>query len=188
METPLKITYRNVKKTKELDGLINEKCAKLEEACDHIISCNVTVEKPQEHLKNGSAYRVRINLRVPPGHEVVVKREPGEGDMHEPLSSVVIDVFDSAWRNLKKLSDVQSRRIKKHPAQEVNAFVQELFKDKGYGFLEGVDGRKIYFHKNSVLGNKFDRLRVGDGVRYLEEMGEKGPQARSVQVEYKPPL
>jgi len=42
--------------------------------------------------------------------------------------------------------------------------------------------REIYFHKNSVLGRAFPRLKVGTTVRFAEEQGERGPQASTVHV------
>ena len=47
--------------------------------------------------------------------------------------------------------------------------------------FETADGRDIYFHRNSVLDNAFDRLTVGSEVRFVEEIGEKGPQASTVR-------
>ena len=49
------------------------------------------------------------------------------------------------------------------------------------GFLKTSTGREIYFNKNSVLGRGFDFLNLGDEVRFVEEMGENGPQASSVE-------
>jgi hypothetical protein len=40
----------------------------------------------------------------------------------------------------------------------------------------------VYFHRNSLLNEEFHRLRVGAGVRFVEGIGEKGPQATTVQV------
>ena len=43
-------------------------------------------------------------------------------------------------------------------------------------------GREIYFHRNSVLGGEFPRLKVNSRVTYAEEMGKKGPQASTVKL------
>ena len=40
----------------------------------------------------------------------------------------------------------------------------------------------IYFHRNSALDNAFDKLEVGSEVRFVEEMGERGPQASTVTL------
>ena len=45
-----------------------------------------------------------------------------------------------------------------------------------------LDGREVYFHKNSVLAPGFDHLEVGHEVHFAEEMGEKGPQASTVRL------
>ena len=56
---------------------------------------------------------------------------------------------------------------------------------KECGFIETPDGREIYFHRNSLLNADFDRIEIGDLVRFHEEAGEKGSQASTVHVEGK---
>jgi cold shock CspA family protein len=51
---------------------------------------------------------------------------------------------------------------------------------QGYGFIETADGREVYFHRNSVRDDAFEHLTVASEVRFVEEMGEKGPQAKRV--------
>lgn len=50
-----------------------------------------------------------------------------------------------------------------------------------FGFIETTDGRQIYFHRNSVLNGGFARLDLGARVVYVEEAGEKSPQASTVK-------
>jgi len=57
-----------------------------------------------------------------------------------------------------------------------------LFPKQDYGFLETPDGREIYFHRNSVLHPGFDRLEIGTEVRFVEELGQEGPQASTVAI------
>jgi cold shock CspA family protein len=47
-------------------------------------------------------------------------------------------------------------------------------------FLETPDGREIDFHQNSVRQAKLVDLTVGAEVRFVEELGDKGPLATSV--------
>jgi cold shock CspA family protein len=63
--------------------------------------------------------------------------------------------------------------------------IAELFPQDDYGMITSADGREIYFHRNSLLNADFDKLREGTSVRYVEEAGDKGPQASSVRVESK---
>jgi cold shock CspA family protein len=55
-----------------------------------------------------------------------------------------------------------------------------LFAD--YGFAEAPDGQEVYFHKNSVADNAFDKLEVGSEVRLViaENEGVEGAQASTV--------
>jgi cold shock CspA family protein len=64
--------------------------------------------------------------------------------------------------------------------------VVRLFRDEGFGFIKSMEGREIYFHRNSLVENDFDRLEIGTGVRWDEEEGEEGPQATSVRIVDKP--
>jgi cold shock CspA family protein len=186
MRVPPEISFRNLEKTEFLEDLIREKVARLERLCDYLISCRVAVESPQEHQESGQPFRVRIDLKVPPGHELVATKEPTEGDIHNELPGVLRDAFGALERQLKKLVEQQRGEIKRHPEQETNAFVSKIFKEENYGFLKALDGREVYFHRNSVLQDDFDRLEVGTGVRYVEVQGEEGPQASTVQVLDKP--
>jgi cold shock CspA family protein len=186
MQIPLEITYRGVEKTEAIEELIRRKARKLERICNHITSARVAVESSQKHQRSGSPYRVRIYLSVPPGHELVVKREENKGHVHEQLPTIVRAAFDAAERQLKELVEKQRGEVKSHPEQERMALVDKLFPEEGYGFLKTVDGRGLYFHRNSVLSDNFDRLEIGTGVRYVEAMGEKGPQASTVQIVDKP--
>jgi cold shock CspA family protein/ribosome-associated translation inhibitor RaiA len=183
MKVPLEISFKGIPNTTQIEELIRSKVAKLERVCGYISSCRVAVEKRQEHQSIGNPYRVRIGMTVPPGHELVVRREPSQGDMHDPLEVVLKDAFNTASRRLQKLVDLQHGQRKIHPDQQVAAIVHRLFPEQGYGFLRTVDTQEeIYFHRNSVLHNDFDRLRIGMGVRYTAEAGDKGPQATAVQV------
>jgi cold shock CspA family protein len=40
----------------------------------------------------------------------------------------------------------------------------------------------VYFSRASVLDGAFDDLTVGSPVAFVEEAGEKGPQASTVRV------
>lgn len=187
MKVPVEIVFKGIEHSDEVEALIREEADKLERVCNYMIRCRVAVEKRQQHQDVGNPYRVRIDLTVPPGHELVVKREPSKGDMHDPLDIVIKHAFNSAARQLQKLVEQQRGHVKTHPDQQVTAVVHKLFPNEGYGFLRTVDTQdEIYFHRNSVLHDDFDRLTIGLGVRYTAELGEKGLQATSVQIVDKP--
>jgi len=185
MEIPPEIAYRNIDKSADLEELIREKAAKLDEIHDKLISCRIAVEKAQEQ-SSGSPYRVRIVLRLPPGRELVVTREPGEGQVNEKATTAVISAFDAIRRRLVKFKQKQQGEVKTHPQPDLIGHVVRLFRENDYGFIRSVEGRELFFHRNSVLNEDFDRLEIGTGVRYFPGEGEKGPQASTVQIIDKP--
>ena len=72
-------------------------------------------------------------------------------------------------------------QVKRHEAAPQGR-VARLFPEEGYGFIESVDGREIYFHRNAVVNGGFERLAVGAAVRFAEASGDKGPQASTVHA------
>ncbi|MFO7445452.1 MAG: HPF/RaiA family ribosome-associated protein [Ignavibacteriaceae bacterium] len=182
MQVPLEIYYKDVNKTDSIEELIRSKVSKLEKMCDYITSCSVAVERPHSTVRRGNPYRIRIDMRLPPGNEVIVTKEPGDNDKDDPLQAVIRDAFEAAEKQIKKIVQIQRNDVKKHPEQEIRAIVDRVYPDEGYGFIKTINGREIYFHRNSVVNEEFEKLAAGTGVRFFEEDGEKGPQASTVQV------
>jgi len=186
MQVPLELSFRNVHRTDELEELIRRKVTKLERLCDYIISCRVAVELLQKYPDTGNPYKVRIDVKVPPSHEIVAKQTASEGDMHDPLETIINKTFRAAERQLRELTDRQHGETKTHPRQQVMGMIHQLYPERGYGFIKTIDtGEDIYFHRNSVLHDDISRLTIGTGVRFTAELGEKGLQASTVEVVYK---
>ncbi len=117
MQLPVEISYRGVTKSDEIEGLVRDKAARLDKFCDHITRCDVIIEHPNQAQHSGNPFRVRIDLTVPPGHELVVDEKPGKHEMHEPLSKVINDSFKHMERQLKELTERQHQKVKTHENQ-----------------------------------------------------------------------
>ena len=178
MQLPVNITYRGVEKTDEIDNLIRTKAARLDRFCDHISRCDIAVEQPNHLQQSGSPFRVRVDVTVPPGHELIADERQNEHQLHEPLTKIINDAFKNMERQVKELSEMQRREIKTHV--EPRALISKLFAD--YGFITGFMGADIYFHRNAVRGTNFEDLKIGMEVRYDESHGEMGPHASTVHV------
>ncbi len=175
MQLPVHVTLRDIAPSEAVEGYIRERAAKLDAFYDKIMGCRVVVEAPVRHHRKGGPFKVRIDLTVP-GDELVVNRQSDED-----LYVAIREAFDAIRRRLEDYARRQRGSVKAHEAFP-QARVSKLFPEEGYGFLETPDGSEIYFHRNSVLGEGFDRLEIGAEVRFVEEMGEQGPQASTVTV------
>ncbi|HUI28163.1 MAG TPA: HPF/RaiA family ribosome-associated protein [Candidatus Kryptonia bacterium] len=180
MQVPVQITFRDMKPSEAVEARILERAAKLEAYYDRIISCRVIVEAPHRHHHQGKLFHIRIDVKVPDG-ELVVSREPAEHHAHEDVFVAVRDAFNAVQRRLEDYARRQRHDVKVHEPP-LSARVGRLFPADEYGFIETTDGREIYFHKHSVLNEDFDQLQVGSEVQFVEEQGDKGPQASTVRV------
>ncbi|HWQ32862.1 MAG TPA: HPF/RaiA family ribosome-associated protein [Blastocatellia bacterium] len=198
MKLPVQITFRNMESSAAVETRIREEAAKLEEFYDRIMGCRVVVEMPHQHRQRGRRFHIRIDLTVP-GGEIVVNQEPSlhgslqrvEGERrvknaevlapHKDAYVAIRDAFRAARRQLQDHVRKRTGAARQHEAMP-RARVSRLFPEKGYGFLETPDGVEIYFHRNSVLNGGFEHLLVGTRVSFVEEQGDKGPQASTVKA------
>lgn len=188
MNVPMELSWKNIDNKEILEDIIREKAAKLEHVCDYISSIRGAVED-DENQKSHTNKRVRLEITVPPGNDIVVEKKPGPDERGIEAAALIRQAFEAARRQLLELKDKQRNEVKTHPRQQVNAVVDEIMTEEDYGYIKTVDtGRRLYFHKNSVLHNDFDRLTIGTGVDFNEEQGDKGPQASSIRLVEKPDL
>lgn len=175
MQLPLQITARDFELTYAIEAAIREKAGKLDNFCNRIMGCRVMIEIPHRHHQKGCLYHVRIDMTVP-GGRLVAKREP-----HVDLYVALRDAFDAARRQLQGYARRRRGGIRFHEGAS-RARVIRLFSADGYGFLESADGREVYFHRDSVADDGFDRLQAGTEVRYVEARGDEGPRAGFVTI------
>jgi cold shock CspA family protein len=184
MDWPTQITFRNMPRFEEIESVVRREATKLGRYSRRITGCRVAIERPQRFQRQGNTYRVRLAVSAASPRPIVVTREPRNSDMHDDLRTIVISAFKAARRQLQSVVELQ--RGEEKPPRELRALVVRLFADKGYGFLKTPDGEELYFHRNSVLHDDFERLAVGTEVRFDESEGDEGPQASTVQIVNKP--
>ena len=172
------ITFHGVDRSAAIEDAIIKRIQRLEKFYDRIMGCRVAVEAPHRHQRSGKHYRVRIDLTVP-GGEIVVGREPDETAAHADVYVAIRDAFNALGRRLQDHARL-TRGVPKPRVGSLHGRVVKLFGAEGYGFLTTREGREVYFNQQAVLNGGFQRLAIGDEVRFDEERGEQGPQASTV--------
>ena len=195
MQVPLEINFHNTRSSDKLRSQIEERAARLDHLYSNLISCRTVLDRPS-HQHNGNGWRVKVELLMPPRHELVVIKDTSEHpeDSQDSAGVVIDDAFDSLEAQLKKAIAKQKGEVKLHTPQHATAVIESLVEDHGFlregpplrgaagGATEG-EGRLIYFHRNSLVGpSSFGELTVGTKVEFAEEQGAEGPQARFVSV------
>ena len=179
MPASVQLTFRDMDSSPAIAAHVDRRAAKLDTFFDRLTSCHVVVEAPHRHSKHGSKFHVRIDMHVP-GKELVISKNAN--DLKDDLHAVLDDAFGDAERVLESHAR-HARGDVRHHERPPHGVIAKVFHDRGYGFIEAEgDGHEVYFHQNSVLDAKFERLSPGMKVWFAEEDGDKGPQASTVHV------
>jgi cold shock CspA family protein len=195
---PTQVTFRGLPHSDDLESEVRECVAWLEQFYAGIVRCRVIIGVPHRHRHDGRHFHVRIELTVPGGPPIVVGHEPSlhgrlkhtEKEEHHKEAEIesvhryaavaIREAFDSARRRLEDFAREQRGTVKAHELP-AHGQVVEIERTGGYGFIQAGENR-LYFHRASVLDDAFEGLTVGTRVAFVEEQGEKGPQASTVRI------
>ena len=180
MQQPLQVYFHNLEPSPAVEANVRKRAERLELFYDKLMSCRVTIEAPHKHHHQGNIYSVTIDVRIP-GGEVVASRSSGEHHAHEDVYVAIRDAFDAIGRRLQDKVNKTRGRVKRHETPP-HGRITEIYPLDNYGIITESGGREIYFNRNSVVNADFDRLDVDAEVRFVEEAGDKGPQASSVYL------
>lgn len=179
MLLPIQITWRGIEPSAALETRIRELAQRLEKFSSQIVHCHVVIELPHKHAHQGHLYEVHIQITTP-GAQIIVQREHRERHTHEDPYVALRDAFRAARRQLEDYERERRQDVKGHTLEPMG-WVSELYPAEDFGRIATSDGRSLYFHRHSVVGGDFERLTTGMGVRFVEESGERGPQASTVK-------
>jgi len=195
---PTQVTFQGIDHSDALEATVHERVAWLEQFRAGIVGCRVRIEVPHRHRRGGQHVDVHLEVTVPGAPPVVVSHHPS---LHGPLKDVeepahrkgsevaaehryahvaIRDAFDTMRRRLQDGVRVQRGATKTHDVPS-HGLVEEVSPIDGHGFIKTED-RLVYFNRASVLDGAFDELAPGTPVAFVEEKGEKGPQASTVRV------
>lgn len=179
METPLQITYRHVAKSEALEDLILRKLEDLEQH-GQVQGCRVVIEAPNRPAPGGKRYHVTLAIHVR-GDEIVVRQGPVGHKGHDEVEVAISEAFHAARRRLQDHERRIRGQTKLHEPTQVRGHVAKIFHLERYGFVATPDGREVFFHENAVRAGGFDRLAVGDAVRFVERDDGEGIRATAVR-------
>jgi len=180
MQTSAQIEFEGFQATPELQASIDQHIAELESRFGRVTAGRVMVRGPGDRHQSGGQYQVSIRLALPDGREVNVGRTPKQDERYADLTFAVDNAFKRARRQLQDRARLMQGQTKQHENQPIGT-VLRIDPSGEFGFLEAADGREIYFNCNSVLGGA-SNIMVGTRVSYVEEIGDKGPQASTVKT------
>lgn len=181
LQVPIQISFDDIPASDKVRSQVEAAAVALEQFNDHITSCRVALSAPDQRHRSGGLYDIRVTLRMPPRREIVVSHKAQDRPEREHLDVALREAFALVRRQVQDAVRNLRGDVKLHVEPD-HGKVTKLFDDDGYGFIETPDGQEIYFHRNSVVNGGFDKLTIGQDVRFVETVGDKGPQASTVKA------
>ncbi len=184
---PFQITFLDFSESDAIWLAVQKRIEKLEHFFERIVRVEVAISLPHRHRRYDRLFHIQIHVFLP-GEDIVINRKPLRNEAHRDVYVAIRDSFNSAERLLREKSTSIRDRSRAHRSESHQTEgqhvgkISKLFFNDGYGFLTTYDGREFYFDKRSLLNKKFDNLEVGEKVKFLEELGEEGPQATSMSA------
>lgn len=99
MQTPLKITFKEMEPSAAIESDIRTHAERLERLFDRITGCHVTVGETTRSHRHGKLYNCIIDITVP-GSEIVAGHAGPNDHAHEDVHVAIRDAFDAAGRRL----------------------------------------------------------------------------------------
>jgi len=181
MQVPAEITYGNCEPSEELRAEIARQLDRLEKFSGRITSCHVLVEAPKTRHRKGDPFRIELRIAMPERRDVLVCRQRGDVPEDEHPLVALHRAFHTARRQIEDAAREMRGAVKTHETPD-HGRVARFLAGEDCGFIETDDGYEIFFSRNAVLNDAFDQLVVGSEVRFVEQEGDKGPQASSVRL------
>jgi len=153
---------------------IEREARKLATFAPRLLAIRVEVTAPHRRLdRRPINYQIRVRVAAPLGELVTMRQRDPD------LMVAVRAAFKAARRQLRDY--VQRHREPRLQAQGAAlGRVLQLSPWEGYGFIAGSDHEEVYFERSSVVNDRFDRLHVGQAVRYAAAAGREGLRASTV--------
>lgn len=154
----------------KVEGRLRE----LAEGRNDLIDLRITGHTSNHHRHGGREVTLVCQAR---GKDLVASRSAPE------LALALDEALQAFEREVRSLRDRRSER-RPEPAgaqPPLLGIVEQVHRERGFGFILTDAGEQVYFHRNAVqTGLDFDTLEDGDRVALNVEPGEKGPQATAV--------
>ena len=182
MQVPPEIAFRRFEPSDEVRSEVDRQVRRLEKFGPRITSCNIVIEGPGTRHRHGAPFKADLRIAMPEHKEIVVSKTHGDAAEREHPLAAIREAFNEAIRQIEDATREMRGDVKEHAPPESHGRVKKFLAGEDSGFIETPDGREIYFHRDAVLDGAFKRMAVGSEVRFVEEDGENGPQARIVRV------
>ena len=184
MHRPLEVAFHNLEPSPAIEAELRRHVEKLEHRFGRLVGCRVSVERLHRQHRKGNLFEVHVTLSLP-GQDLAVSRQPHKARerwAHPDIHTSIRDAFDAAERQLESFKGKLRTDTATPSASALSGQVMLIEPGSDHGFILTSTGSQLYFHRDSVTNARFEELREGDVVHYVEEEGDTGPVATKIRA------
>jgi cold shock CspA family protein/ribosome-associated translation inhibitor RaiA len=184
MDRPLEVAFHNLTPSASIEAELRQHVERLEQRFGRLVGCRVSVERLHAQHRKGNLFEVHVTLSVP-GQDLAVSRQPQKARerwAHPDIHTSIRDAFDAAERQLEAFKGKVRTDTGAPSASALTGRVAQIEPGADHGFILTSTGSQLYFHRDSVTNARFEDLREGDVVHYVEEDGGAGPVATKIRI------
>ena len=107
MQTLPEIIFHGVERTRWLENYILERIGRLDKFARGITRCHVTLTREQGTRQKGNRYSVLVEVRVPPQHDLAIRKGKEISEIRTQLPAMINLAFGAIERQLKKTAELR---------------------------------------------------------------------------------
>jgi ribosome-associated translation inhibitor RaiA len=107
MQTAPELIFHDVDRSAWVENYILERVRRLDRFADGITSCRVSLTQDQASHQKGNRYRVLVEVRMPPNHDLAARKANVIRDMPAQLPALINLAFGALERQLKKAAQLR---------------------------------------------------------------------------------
>jgi len=107
MQTAPEIIFHEVDRTEWLERHILERVSRLDKFAHGITRCHVTLTRENGAHHKGNHYSVMVEVRMPPQHDLAIRKGKEIREMRTQLPAVINLAFGAIERQLKKTAELR---------------------------------------------------------------------------------
>jgi ribosomal subunit interface protein len=124
MQIAPEIVYHDVERLEWVENCVLERIRRLDKFAQGITRCHVALTREQASRQKGNRYSVMVEVRVPPQHDLAIKKEKEIREMRTELPAVINLAFAAIERQLKKTAALRRNEQKHHDEQPPHGIVE----------------------------------------------------------------
>lgn len=117
METTPEIIFHDVERSEWVERYVGERLAHLDRFARGITRCRVTLTREQKSQRTGNRYSALVEVRIPPQHDLAVRKQKEIADMPAQMPALINLAFGAIERQLKKTAALRRGDEQPHDGQ-----------------------------------------------------------------------